>query len=60
MKKKKGKKKKRCPLRLFTIRDVIHKGTGRDASFLTIIIVISLHRDFSPLVNTCRCFASSP
>lgn len=51
---------RKMPLRLLTTRDVIHKGTGRDASFLTIIIVISLHRDFSPLVNTCRCFASSP
>jgi hypothetical protein len=27
---------------------------------LTIIIIISLHRDFSPLVNTPPVFASSP
>lgn len=33
---------------------------GKRCIILTIIIVISLHRDFSPLVNTCRCFASSP
>lgn len=33
---------------------------GKRCIILTIIIVISLHRDLSPLVNTCRCFASSP
>lgn len=47
------------PLLLSTQRDAIHKDNGKRCIILTIIIVISLHRDFSPLVNTCRCFASS-
>ena len=36
------------------------KRHGKRCIILTIIIVIRLHRNVSPLVNTCRCFASSP
>ncbi|KAF0039597.1 hypothetical protein F2P81_007832 [Scophthalmus maximus] len=60
-KKKKKKKKKRAPVRLFTLRDAIHKRQkAKRCIILTIIIVISPHRNVSALVDTCRCFASSP
>lgn len=46
------------PLRLFTQRDVIHKGTGRDASSSP-SSSSSVCTAISPR-NTCRCFASFP
>lgn len=50
--------KKKVPLRLFTLRDVIHKGTGRDASSSP-SSSSSVCTAISPR-NTCRCFASFP
>lgn len=50
--------KKTMPLRLFTARDVIHKGTGRDASSSP-SSSSSVCTAISPR-NTCRCFASFP
>lgn len=55
---KKKQKPKTVPLRLFTARDVIHKGTGRDASSSP-SSSSSVCTAISPR-NTCRCFASFP